>query len=110
MKEPKKHIVLRFASILIIALLLAPIGLKVIHIFEHEGHHACAETDTPNFHECETDCVFLKYNIQHHYIKHQNYNIVIPIEHNFNVIASKYAFFYNHRVLSFSLRGPPTLV
>ncbi len=81
-----------------------------MHTIEHQDHALCGKSDTPNFHECELDCVFLKYNLQQCFSKSQNYNLNIQLVNNFEIPALTYQFFYGHRILSFSLRGPPILV
>ncbi len=110
MEKQQRHIIFRIVSTLIVVILLIPSGIKLIHVFEHENHPQCSNIDTDNFHECEVDCVLLKYSLQHHNLKSQNYNISIYLINNFEIPSATYGFFYNHRVLSFSLRGPPTLV
>ncbi len=109
MDIPQRHIAFRIVSALIVVVLLIPIAIKLAHSFEHETHTACGKVDTANFHECEVDCVFFKYNLQQHYLKYQNYNLSIYLTHSFETPLTVYDFFYEHRVLTFSLRGPPTL-
>lgn len=110
MEIQQRHIAFRIVSALIVVILLIPTGIKLAHVFEHQDHPICSKIDTANFHECEVDCVLLKYNLQQHDLKSQNYSISFYLINNFDTPSSTYDFFYNHRVLSFSLRGPPVLV
>ncbi len=110
MQELKKHIVFKIVSTLIVLILLAPATIKLVHSFEHHEHNLCEKTDVPNFHKCELDCTFYKYNLQQYCLKTQNYNLSIFLVNNFEIPSSTYQFFYSSYVLSGSLRGPPVLV
>ncbi len=111
MEVQRRHIALRVASALIVLILLIPTSIKLVHVFEHQDHSAlCDKSQNANFHECEIDCDFLKYNLQHYNFKSQDYTINFNVINNFEIPRLTYDFFYNHRVLAFSLRGPPILV
>lgn len=110
MNIPQINIGSRILSALIVVTLLMPIGIKITHIFEHEDHPLCSNYDTVNFHECETDCVLLKYNLQKHDFKSENFKLTTLTVNNFDIASLTYSFSYNYKALSFSLRGPPALV
>ncbi len=90
--------------------LFAPTFVKLVHSFEPHEHTLCEMRDNDNFHECEVDCPLYKYNFQQYDIKSIHFNIDFCYSNNFDIPSLEYHYFHNHSVLSFSLRGPPTLV
>lgn len=100
----------RIFATLLVALLLMPSVIKFAHIFEHHDHTLCEINDSENFHECEVDCPFLKFNLHQYYLNEQDYDIFYLSFNNFEVQTSIYYFFYNNKKLSFSLRAPPLVL
>ena len=110
MEKTKQHIVFKIIAALVVIALLIPTTIKLFHSFEHHKHTSCENRDIANFHKCEMDCPFFKYNFQQYDLKSENYKARLYTLNNLNISPLKDYFFYNHLVLPFSLRGPPTLV
>lgn len=110
MNDHKTHIISKIASTLLVVVLLLPLGIRLQHSLEHQDYELCAKNNAPNFHECEIDCEFLKYNLQHFYTTTIIFKLNSYLKDSYSVFSLAYNFTYNYHALSVSLRGPPALV
>lgn len=111
MNNFKQHIIFKTITLLLTVSLLVPTAYKFAHIFAHHQHDICKGESATHLHEINTDCDFYKFKLNNT----QFYEV--PNAFEIQTIASfvklnfaTYNFSYNHQSLSFSLRGPPTLV
>ncbi len=91
-------------------MLFVPSGVKMAHIFAHHHHKVCVGGNKVHIHKVDLDCEFHKFSITHHFqLSEQFVELfqILPYTLTYNLT---YKFLNNHRPLSFSLRGPPTLV
>ena len=106
----KQHITFRITTIIIVACLLLPIGVKVAHVFSHHEHEVCIGENQSHFHEIDMDCEFYKFNLNSNF-----YVYVNTFEINFEiktqtVNVKNYLYSKDHQHPSTYLRGPPCLM
>lgn len=110
MNRLKEHICFKILTVLLVSILIVPSVVKLNHIYAHQKHEICKGSTTTHIHKVDLDCDFHKFQINNHYFFSTNLKKYNPqISHN-KISFLTYNFFYNHRQLSFSLRGPPFLV
>ncbi len=91
-------------------MLFVPAGVKIAHIFAHQHHKVCIVGDKVHIHQVDLDCDFHKFSIAHHFQLSEKFVELFQTLSHTRTYNLTYNFFNNHRPLSFSLRGPPTLV
>ena len=106
----KQHIISRITTIIIVACLLLPTGVKIAHVFSNHDHKVCIGENQSHFHEIDMDCEFYKFNLSNNfYFKVDDYSIDFKIKtHTTNV--TKYVYSKDHQHPSTYLRGPPCLM
>nr|WP_321223802.1 hypothetical protein [uncultured Psychroserpens sp.] len=110
MQHNNLHYILRLFTLFVIAVLLMPIVVKSTFIFEEHHHDICIDDQKDShFHAKDLHCELYKFTAFNYFISIINYN-----EHQINktpnkIIISNYYYLNNHRSLSYSLRGPPSL-
>lgn len=110
MKIDKEHILFRVLTFLLVITLLVPSAVKIIHVFEHHEHEVCISENSTHIHKIDLDCEFQKFHITTYALLTPNVNQAELVEYLHEIPVLTYKFLNNHRPLSFSLRGPPTLV
>lgn len=110
MHELKQHIVFRILSIILVVTLFAPSAAKFAHIFTHHEHKQCATPGKTHIHQVDLDCEFYKFQLNKHFLLPEESSNWLDISKSYRISPLTYNFLYNHRPLSFSLRGPPILV
>jgi hypothetical protein len=106
----KLHITLRITTIIIVACLLLPTGIKISHVFSHHEHEVCIGENQSHFHEIDMDCEFYKFNLNNNfYFKVVDYSIDFKIKTQ-TVNVKNYVYLKDHQYLSTYLRGPPYLM
>jgi hypothetical protein len=106
----KQHIAFKIVTLLLAVSLLVPTGVKFAHIFAHHKHDICKGEKATHLHEINTDCDFYKFKLNNHYYFSLAYHDLFHETAIYKIPILTYKFLNNHRPLSFSLRGPPTLV
>lgn len=111
MLKLKQHKLIRRCALLLVMFFLLPAVVNFIHSIKHNHkHELCDNFNETHLHKLENDCDFCKFKLnQGHYNLNTNTVLVqigIPTER----IYVSYSYQYNCQQLSFSLRGPPTLV
>lgn len=89
---------------------MVPNAIKLSHTFNHGKHKVCLDDHSTHIHQVDLDCEFQKFPFNSHYIFlsfNCSFTDTIPCLKKSTLV---YNYFYNHRPLSFSLRGPPVLV
>ncbi|MDO6596812.1 hypothetical protein Q4512_07780 [Oceanihabitans sp. 2_MG-2023] len=111
MKPFQEHSVFKLLSIILIVTLLTPSLVKVGHVFENHKHDVCTDNlSQTHLHALDLDCEFYKFKLNTKYYTVLN-NFRLSVEENFSKINNTFYYFLNnHQQLSFSLRGPPSLV
>ncbi|TBM99771.1 hypothetical protein EYD45_15250 [Hyunsoonleella flava] len=110
MHKLKQHIAFRIFSIILAAALLVPAALKFAHVFEHHKHIVCKGDNSTHIHQVDLECEFYKFQLNHHFLLPIENDSWLDGSYQYRVSSLTYKFLYNHRQLSFSLRGPPVLV
>ena len=108
----KQHIIFRILTLCLVATLFFPVAKKLGHIFEHHDHVVCKGGNSTHIHQVDLDCEFQKFNLKSNYL-HSSIHFELTeggVSYFKTDFYLKYKFLYNHRPLSFSLRGPPFLV
>lgn len=112
MQTIKEHIAFRIITITIVIAIITPSIVKFSHIFTHHQHkhEICKGERTTHLHELDLDCEFYKFQLNKNYaslLKYDNFFCKLP---HYKAPILTYKFLNNHQPLSFSLRGPPSLV
>ncbi|AJR04014.1 hypothetical protein [Siansivirga zeaxanthinifaciens] len=110
MHKIREHIVIKILTLVLGALLLLPTATKFAHIFAHHKHDICKGEKTTHLHEINNDCDFYKFKLNNHYYFSIAYYTLFHETAIYKIPVITYKFLNNYRPLSFSLRGPPTLV
>lgn len=110
MQNIKEHIIFRMLTTVLVVSLLIPSIVKFSHIFAHHKHEVCLGEKATHLHEFDLDCEFYKFKLNNNYLSSFKYNYLFCEITNYKVSSLAYKFLNNHQPLSFSLRGPPTLV
>lgn len=106
----KEHIAFKITTLFLVAALLVPTAVKFTHTFSHHKHEVCKNGNSTHIHKVDLDCDFHKFQLNSHLFFHfRSTHVMRPTLHT-KISILIYNFFYNHRQLSFSLRGPPVLV
>jgi len=110
LNRAKEHIVFKSVIIILIIALLVPSFVKFAHVFENHKHEVCKNPQNTHFHEVDLDCEFylFKLNPQSPFVP--EYFKIDGVLDDFKPIISQYYFVSDHQRLSFTLRGPPSLV
>ncbi len=96
---------------LILALaMLTPSAVKFSHTFTHQHHELCDGEPQSHLHQGDFDCDFYKFQLNTNYYSIFDYDGITVTTVIFKIDETLYSFLNNHRPLSFSLRGPPSLI
>jgi hypothetical protein len=112
MKLIREHIIFKSLTIMLVITLIIPSAVKFAHVFTHHNHKhdVCTGEKQTHLHEIDVDCDFYKFNVNTpFYFSHNNTELYSKCSTS-KLNLKSYNFQYNHRPLSFSLRGPPVLV
>lgn len=112
MNNIKAHISFKIVTIILVASLLVPTGVKFAHILTHHNHEheVCKGEKNTHLHKVDKDCVFYKFKLSTNYFwVFSNTELIIDL-FVLKTSNSSYTFLNNHHELSYSLRGPPVLV
>lgn len=110
MHNYKQHISLRITTIIIVACLLLPTGIKISHVLSDHDHEVCIGKNQSHFHEIDMDCEFYKFNLSNNfYLKVVDYSIDFKIKTQ-TVNVKNYVYLKDHQHPSTYLRGPPYLM
>ncbi len=110
MNNAIKNSIIRVAALLLVFTLMVPNAVKLSHAFNHSKHKVCFNDHSTHIHQVDLDCEFQKFQFNSHYTflsYHYSFAYLTPF---LKKSTLEYNYFYNHRQLSFSLRGPPVLV
>ena len=110
MNQTQTHIVYKSFIIVLVVALLVPSIVKFAHIFENHKHEVCETPQKSHFHEFDVDCEFYKFKLNPQVNTTFDDFVALNIDDNFKLITSQYHFISDYQRLSFSLRGPPSLV
>ncbi len=110
MNQLKEHILMKFAIIVLIAVLLTPSVVKLSHAFANHTHEICTSDVAEHVHKIDLECEFYKFKISKEHTHILNSNITCIIYNEISPIISQYNFISDYQKLSFDLRGPPNLV
>ena len=106
----KQHIISRITTIIIVACLLLPTGVKIAHVFSNHDHKVCIGENQSHFHEIDMDCEFYKFNLNSNLYVHINtFEINFEIKTQ-TVNVKNYLYSKDHQHPSTYLRGPPCLM
>lgn len=110
MQRIKNHTISKAIVLLLSAILLAPVFVKLNHLFEDHEHEVCITPFTNHFHEYEIDCDFYDFNLNTNFFQSLA-SIEIPeVDEIYKPILSQYHFISDYQQLQISLRGPPLSV
>jgi hypothetical protein len=110
MQYDKLHYSLRLFTLLTVVALMMPIAIKTTFIFEEHHHDICIDNLTDShFHTKDLHCELYKFTSFTHYLNIENKDEINSVAYTTETINYNYNFLKNHRPLSFSLRGPPSL-
>jgi len=106
MKSFKKVI-----SLIVLVLLLAPSFVQLAHVFEdeHEEHVVCTSNKEQHFHEYELDCDICTFHF-YSFLTVDLPSVIFTKAQQATTICSLYNSLISNTILSFTLRGPPSLV
>ncbi len=110
MTQTQTHITYKGLIIVLVIALVVPSFVKLAHIFENHKHEVCEAPQKSHFHEFDVDCEFYKFKLNPQTTTIFNDFVALSLEENFKLISSQYQFISDYQRLSFSLRGPPSLV
>ncbi len=110
MQYIKEHIIFKFGTLFIVALLLVPSAVKFAHIFTHHTHEVCKGYETTHIHKVDFDCDFYKFKLNKNFT-YSLFNVDLFLEKGeTQQIQSQYHFLSEYQRLQTSLRGPPVLI
>ena len=102
--------IFKAATLFLAIAMLMPTAVKFSHIFSHHHHEVCNGEPQTHLHKADIDSNFYKFKLNTTYYSLFEYHeMPIKVTH-FKIDETLYFFLNNHQPLSFSLRGPPTLV
>ncbi|MFL1013202.1 hypothetical protein [Flavisericum labens] len=110
MNDLKKHIIFRAFALFVVAILMLPASVKVIHIFEHHEHKVCNGDSSTHFHQVDLDCEFQKFQLNHNFNLPDQHIEIFSCQEISLKSVSQYFFISEYQRLPFSLRGPPALI
>lgn len=111
MQKNRLHYILRLFTLLVIVVLMLPMIVKSVFIFEEHHHDICVDNQIDShLHTKDIHCELYKFTAFTHFITIENDSelplrtfITQTIDYNYNFLPI-------HRPLSFSLRGPPSVI
>ena len=106
----RTHIISKAMVILLSMFLLAPLFVKLNHIFEHHKHEVCKTPNKLHFHNLQLDCNFYYFRLNTNYYQPTEVIEISVLEDIQVTIVSQYKFISHYQRLQFSLRGPPVNV
>ncbi len=107
MNQFREHIILRFATIFLVAALMAPSVVKLSHIYSDHAHEVCTSVLAEHLHEIDLDCEFYKFKASKDYTYTIYQNRSVVLQNEIHPVISKYSFISDFQKLPFALRGPP---
>ncbi|MBT8394114.1 MAG: hypothetical protein KJN66_04600 [Bacteroidia bacterium] len=110
MQQIKNHIISKAIVLLLSVILLAPVFVKLNHLFEDHRHEVCITPFTNHFHEYEIDCVFYDFTLNTNFLQPLASINIPEVDEFHKPIRSQYHFISDYQQLQFSLRGPPLSV
>lgn len=109
MQNISKHFIFKISTLLLVFALLMPIGVKLMHIFDHHQHEVCNGEFQTHLHKADIECSFQKFKINSAYTIPYFEYVFLPIQNNHQIYSDAYAFLSDYQQLHFSLRGPPQI-
>jgi hypothetical protein len=106
----RTHIIGKVLVILLSMFLLAPLAVKLNHIFEDHKHEVCKTPNKLHFHNLQLDCKFYDFRLNTYYYQSPEVFEIFDIEDIQETMVSQYHFISHYQRLQFSLRGPPSYV
>lgn len=112
MQTIKEHIIFKLLTFMLVVTLLIPTATKFAHVFTHHKHKhdVCKGEKKSHLHETDIDCEFYKFKLNNYFLFSLKPNSFISVSTIYEIPCLSYNYLNNHRQLSFSLRGPPSLV
>ena len=106
----KEHIAFKFITLALVISIVIPSIVKFSHVFTHHEHKVCLGEKSTHIHKVDLDCDFHKFKLNNSYYTSFEYQNLFCVTPYYKVSILTYKFLNKHQPLSFSLRGPPTLV
>lgn len=110
MQRFKYHIFSKALVLLLSVIFLAPVFVKLNHIFEDHKHEICKTPLSNHFHEYEIDCEFYDFTFNTYFYQSLTTSELIKSNIFDKTITSQYFYISDYQKLQFSLRGPPLSV
>lgn len=102
---------LRFFSLLAIVVLMFPMVVKSVFIFEEHHHDICIDDQTDShLHEKDFHCEFYKFNFNQNLFFETTINSYKIAIESYSEITAYYTFLKSHKQSTSYLRGPPNLM
>lgn len=95
--------------LVLLALILLPTIVPFIHLLEEHEENTC-RVKTAHFHEKELDCSICDFHLNKKYYSIEPTVAIEVLNFDELQISELYSFTYYHQQLSYSLRGPPSLL
>ncbi len=109
MKKNKNVQPTKYGVVLVLlVLILLPTIVPFIHLLEEHEQNTC-HVKTTHFHKKEVDCSICDFHLNKYYSYTPNLELA-PLIKKELLISELYTFTYYHQQLSYSLRGPPSLL
>ncbi len=110
MQRLKDHIISKAIVLLLSVILLAPVLVKLNHLFEDHKHEVCITPFADHYHEFEIDCEFYNFTLNTNFFLSLTTSDIPEVDETHKPILSQYHFISDFQQLQFSLRGPPLSV
>lgn len=109
MNSISKNILFKFTALLLLIAVLAPISVKMAHVFSKHEHVVCTNDFDSHLHQIDLDCEFYKFNLNQ---TAAFFAIAYDLEILQNTLVetdASYDYLSDYQRLHFSLRAPPSL-
>ena len=110
MSHFKHHITFQILAVIVSAVLLAPLLVKVSHLFQDHKHEVCVSPNETHFHNYEIDCDYYNFTLNTNFFEVACSFEFFEFQAIKTQIVSQYQFISEYQHLHFSLRGPPDTV
>ncbi|MFT5242487.1 MAG: ABC-type spermidine/putrescine transport system permease subunit II [Glaciecola sp.] len=111
MKNNRLHLILRFFALLAVVVLILPMIVKSVFIFEEHHHDICIDDQTDShLHEKDFHCEFYKFNFNQNLFFESTINSSKIASEFYPEITAYYTFLKSQKQSTSYLRGPPSLM
>jgi len=106
----KQHIIGKSLALVLALAILTPFATKILHEFSDHQHEVCVSNSAEHYHKVDINCDLDKFNTFNTYFHLENYDETSIYSIEKVEVFSYYRHITSHQQLSYSLRGPPSVL